>query len=137
MSADTAPSFDGLRFLVVDDTEELAEILTFVLAREGADVEVATDGLTAVRRATAEAFDVVVMDVGLPGLDGVEACRRITAVRDVVVVMLSARDAPADRAAGEAAGAAGYLSKPFTPRALVAQLRELLAAAGRTGREDA
>jgi DNA-binding response OmpR family regulator len=127
-------SFAGLRILVVDDTEELAEILTFVLAREGAEVEVATDGPTAVARATGEAFDVVLMDVGLPGIDGLEACRRITAERDdVTVVMLSARDASADRAAGAAAGAAGYLSKPFTPRALVAQLRELLASADGPG----
>lgn len=135
MSADTARSFDGLRFLVVDDTEELAEILTFVLTREGAQVEVAGDGPTAVARATDDAFDVVLMDVGLPGIDGLEACRRITAVRDVVVVMLSARDAPSDRDAGAAAGAAGYLSKPFTPRTLVAQLRELLAAVDRPGHD--
>lgn len=135
MSDDTARSFDGLRFLVVDDTEELAEILTFVLEREGAAVEVAVDGPSAVARATGEPFDVVLMDVGLPGMDGLEACRRITDVRDVVVVMLSARDAPSDRAAGTAAGAAGYLSKPFTPRTLVAQLRELLPAADRPRRD--
>jgi len=129
------PAFDGLRFLVVDDTEELAEILTFVLAREGADVEVATDGHQAVARATQEPFDVVLMDVGLPGIDGLEACRRITAERDVLVVMLSARDSAADRAAGAEAGAAGYLSKPFAPRALVEQLRALLAATDRSGRD--
>jgi DNA-binding response OmpR family regulator len=128
-SAPPAP-FAGLRVLVVDDTEELAEILTFVLAREGAEVEVATDGLQAVDRATEAAFDVVLMDVGLPGIDGIEACRRITAHREAVVVMLSARDAAADREAGAAAGAAGYLSKPFTPRALVDGLREILGAAG-------
>jgi DNA-binding response OmpR family regulator len=128
----TPRPFDGLRMLVVDDTEELAEILTFVLAREGADVAVATDGLEAVARATGEAFDVVLMDVGLPGIDGLEACRRITAGRDdVTVVMLSAREAAADRAAGAAAGAAGYLAKPFAPRALVAELRALLADADR------
>jgi DNA-binding response OmpR family regulator len=122
----TPPSFTGLRFLVVDDTEELAEILTFVLTREGAEVEVATDGPAAVERALGGSYDVVLMDVGLPGIDGLEACRRITAERDVVVIMLSARDSAADRAAGAAVGAAGYLSKPFTPRALVAALRELL-----------
>lgn len=63
---------DGLRFLVVDDTEELVEIITFLLARQGAQVEVATDGPTAVERASGEAFDVVLMDVGLPGIDGLE-----------------------------------------------------------------
>lgn len=122
-------SLAGLRFLVVDDTEELAEILTFVLAREGASVEVATDGHQAVARATAEPFDVVLMDVGLPGIDGLEACRRITAERDTTVVMLSARAAEDDRAKGAAAGAAGYLGKPFTPRVLVEELRGILATA--------
>lgn len=132
MSAENEGSFAGRRILVVDDTEELAEILTFVLRREGAHVEVATDGLAAVERAGADEIDVVLMDVGLPGIDGLEACRRITAARDdVAVVMLSARDAAADREAGRAAGAVGYLSKPFTPRRLVAELRELLDAAGR------
>jgi DNA-binding response OmpR family regulator len=134
VSPDRVPAFDGLRLLVVDDTEELAEILTFVLEREGAAVEVARDGLAAVDRALAGTFDVVLMDVGLPGIDGLEACRRITAERpDVRVVMLSARDAAADRAAGTAAGALGYLAKPFTPRALVAGLRDLLDAADRPG----
>jgi DNA-binding response OmpR family regulator len=127
--------FAGLRILVVDDTEELAEILTFVLVREGAEVEVATDGLRAVERAAATAYDVVLMDVGLPGVDGLEACRRITAQRaDTVVVMLSARDASTDREAGAAAGATGYLSKPFTPRALVDGLREILGAVDGAGR---
>lgn len=128
-------SLDGLRILVVDDTEELAEILTFVLLREGATVEVATDGHAAVERALAERPDVVLMDVGLPGIDGLEACRRITAAADVVVVMLSARDAAGDREAGAAAGAAGYLSKPFTPRSLVARLGEILASTDRPRRE--
>lgn len=133
MSAENPGTFAGLRILVVDDTEELAEILTFVLTREGAAVEVAVDGPGAVQRATAERFDVVLMDVGLPGIDGLEACRRITAARaDAAVVMLSARDAAADRAAGEAAGATGYLAKPFTPKRLVGELRALLDAGGRS-----
>ena len=132
VSAETPGPFAGRRILVVDDTEELAEILTFVLTREGAHVEVATDGLSAVERATGDGFDVVLMDVGLPGIDGLEACRRITAARDdVAVVMLSAREAAADREAGRTAGATGYLAKPFTPRRLVADLAQLLDAAGR------
>jgi DNA-binding response OmpR family regulator len=132
----TPRPFAGLRILVVDDTEELAEILTFVLVREGAEVETAGDGATAVARATAEAFDVVLMDIGLPGIDGLEACRRITAERpDATVIMLSARDGAADRSAGTAAGAAGYLAKPFAPRTLVTELQGLLAAVGRSGRD--
>ncbi len=121
-----------MRILVVDDTEELADILTFVLSREGADVEVARDGQAAVERALGADFGVVLMDVGLPVIDGLEACRRITTERpDVRVVMLSARDSAADREAGRAAGAVGYLSKPFGPRTLVADLLAVLAAADR------
>jgi DNA-binding response OmpR family regulator len=131
VSSEELPPIAGLRILVVDDTEELSEILTFVLQREGADVQTAADGPTAVRRGTEETFDVILMDVGLPGMDGLEACRRITAERDVPIVMLSAREAAADRAAGTAAGAAGYLAKPFTPRALVADLRAILAGLSR------
>lgn len=128
----------GLRILVVDDTEELADILTFVLAREGAEVEVARDGQAAVKRALTGVFDVVLMDVGLPVIDGLEACRRITGERaDVRVVMLSARDSASDRDAGTAAGAIGYLSKPFAPRTLVAELHAVLAAADATGRAGA
>lgn len=137
MSAVTDPTprpFAGLRILVVDDTEELAEILTFVLTREGALVEAVGDGLTAVSRAAAETFDVVLMDIGLPGIDGLEACRRITTARPgATVIMLSARDGVAERDAGAAAGAAGYLAKPFVPRTLVAELQTLLAAADRPG----
>lgn len=130
----TPRPFSGLRILVVDDTEELAEILTFVLTREGAQVEAAGDGLTAVSRAAAETFDVVLMDIGLPGIDGLEACRRITTARPgATVIMLSARDGLADRSAGTAAGAAGYLAKPFAPRTLVSELQALLGAVDRPG----
>lgn len=123
----------GLRILVVDDTAELAEILTFVLTREGAQVEAVGDGLSAVSRDAAESFDVVLMDIGLPGIDGLEACRRITTSRPgATVIMLSARDGLADRTAGTAAGATGYLGKPFAPRTLVAELQALLAAADRS-----
>jgi two-component system response regulator RegX3 len=127
VSAEDLPTLAGLRILVVDDTEELSEILTFVLEREGAEVHAAADGPTAVERGTTEPFDVILMDVGLPGMDGLEACRRITDERAVPVVMLSAREAAADREAGTAAGAVGYLAKPFAPRTLVADLRTLLA----------
>lgn len=130
----TSRPFAGLRILVVDDTEELADILTFVLSREGAEVRTAGDGTTAVAVAAATPFDVILMDLGLPGIDGLEACRRITTARPgSTVVMLSARDAAGDRSAGAAAGAAGYLSKPFVPRELVRELQALLAENGAGG----
>jgi DNA-binding response OmpR family regulator len=132
VTAESPSTIAGTRILVVDDTEELADILSFVLTREGADVEVARDGQVAVERALADDFGVVLMDVGLPIIDGLEACRRITSERPGTrVVMLSARDSVADREAGTDAGAIGYLSKPFGPRTLVADLLAVLAAADR------
>lgn len=112
--------------LVVDDTPELAEIVTFVLERAGADVATVHDGDAAVRHATTEPCDLVVLDVGLPGIDGFEACRRILAQHETCVVMLSARVTDADRERGRSAGASGYLVKPFTPRGLVTDLETIL-----------
>lgn len=126
MTTDAPSPLAGLRILVVDDTDELAEILTFILERAGSTVARAADGLSAVKRALEDDFDVILMDVGLPGIDGLEACRRITSAREATIVMLSAREAAADRTAGAEAGAAGYLAKPFTPRKLVADLSALL-----------
>ncbi|WP_210491751.1 response regulator [Patulibacter sp. SYSU D01012] len=123
-----ASALAGRRVLVVDDTPELAEIVTFVLERAGADVTTVFDGDAAVRHATREGCDLVVLDVGLPGIDGFEACRRIVAERDTCVVMLSARVTDADRERGRVAGAAGYLIKPFTPRGLVADLETIIEA---------
>ena len=111
--------------LVVDDEESLVLLVTITLQTEPYDVLVARDGEEALALAYAERPDLVLLDVGLPKVDGLEVCRRLRAepeTRGMTIVMLSARAAEEDRAASMAAGADDYLTKPFRPREFVAYL---------------
>jgi len=112
--------------LVVDDDARLGASLRRALAYEGFIVEVASDGPGALVAARDRAPDLVVLDVMLPGLDGVEVCRRLRAGSDVSILMLTARDAVSDRVAGLDAGADDYLVKPFAYDELLARVRALL-----------
>jgi len=114
------------RILVVDDEAPIRELVRGYLEREGFEVEAATDGLAAVDAVRASAPDVVVLDVMLPGLDGIEVCRRIRTFSDAYVLMLTARGEEIDRIVGLTVGADDYLVKPFSPRELVARVRALL-----------
>jgi DNA-binding response OmpR family regulator len=114
------------RILVVDDEAPIRELVRGYLEREGFEVEAATDGLAAVDAARASAPDVIVLDVMLPGLDGIEVCRRIRTFSDAYVLMLTARGEEIDRIVGLTVGADDYLVKPFSPRELVARVRALL-----------
>ena len=114
------------RVLVVEDDATINDAVTRRLAAEGYAVSQAWDGPAAVAAATAEAPDVVVLDVMLPGFDGLEVCRRVQATRPVPVLMLTARDDEADILAGLAVGADDYLTKPFGMRELVARVSALL-----------
>ena len=112
--------------LVVEDDPVINDAVTRRLAAEGYDVAQAWDGPTAVSAATEGAPDVLVLDVMLPGLDGLEVCRRVQAGRPVPVLMLTARDDEADILAGLAVGADDYLTKPFGMKELVARVGALL-----------
>ncbi len=115
------------RVLVVDDDAALRAALARALALEGYDVDVAEDGARAVARfEDGDAPDVVVLDVLMPNLDGLGACRRIRARSDVPILMLTARDEIGDRIEGLDAGADDYLGKPFAVAELLARLRALL-----------
>ena len=114
------------RVLVVEDDPTINDAVTRRLAAEGYAVSQAWDGPAAVAAATAEAPDVLVLDVMLPGFDGLEVCRRVQATRPVPVLMLTARDDEADILAGLAVGADDYLTKPFGMRELVARVSALL-----------
>ena len=114
------------RLLVIDDDEQLLAALRRALAYEGYDVEVAPTGEAGLRAALKQPPDVVVLDVLLPGLDGLEVCRRLRGGGDVPVLMLTARDEVADRVAGLDAGADDYLVKPFAVDELLARVRALL-----------
>ena len=116
----------GIRVLVVDDEEPIAALIRGYLEREGWSVEVAGDGRAALERFDAVQPDVVVLDVMLPELDGVEVCRRLRASSSAYILMLTARSEEVDKLVGLAVGADDYLTKPFSPRELVARIRALL-----------
>jgi two-component system response regulator MprA len=123
------------RILVVDDDERLGASLKRALAYEGHAVEVASDGPGALVAARDRPPDLVVLDVMLPGIDGVEVCRRLREGSDVPILMLTARDAISDRVSGLDAGADDYLVKPFAYDELLARVRALLRRHEPGGRE--
>src|SRR5216110_2339197 len=114
------------RVLVVEDERTIAESVAVRLRAEGFAVDLAHDGPDAVAAARAGRPDLVVLDVMLPGYDGLEVCRRIQAERTVPVLMLTARDDETDLLVGLAVGADDYLTKPFSMRELVARVHVLL-----------
>jgi len=120
------PGRRGRRLLVVEDDRAIADAVVRRLVSEGYAVDAAHDGPAAVAAADRTDYDAVVLDVMLPGLDGLEVCRRVQARRPVPVLMLTARDDEADRLVGLAVGADDYLTKPFSPRELVARIGALL-----------
>jgi two-component system, OmpR family, response regulator len=116
-----------MRVLVVEDDELLASALSRGLAAEGYAVEVAADGVDALHRATEFDYDAMILDVMLPGLNGVGVCTQLRAAdRDLPVLMLTAKDGSDDHVAGLDAGADDYLAKPFKYPVLLARLRALL-----------
>src|SRR3954471_6975353 len=116
----------GARVLVVDDAAEFRELVAAVLRQEGFVVEAAVDGPTALDAARASAPDVVVLDIGLPGMDGVEVCRRLRTFSDAYVVMLTGRDEEVEKLIGLSVGADDYITKPFSNRELVARIRAMM-----------
>ncbi|MFI8966166.1 response regulator transcription factor [Streptomyces sp. NPDC053493] len=117
---------NGGRILVVDDDPTVAEVVSGYLERAGFSVEHAADGLDAVRRATERRPDLVVLDLMLPGLDGLEVCRRLRAAGPVPVIMLTARGDEEERITGLEVGADDYVTKPFSPRELVLRVESVL-----------
>lgn len=115
-----------LRALVVDDEAPLAQLVADYLAREGFVVQVVGDGLAAVEAARVARPDVIVLDLMLPGIGGVEACRRIRTFSDAYIVMLTARAEELDTLIGLSVGADDYVTKPFSPRELVARVQAML-----------
>jgi len=117
--------------VVVEDEAAIADAIAARLRSEGIEVEVAGDGPSAVALVERVRPDLVVLDVLLPGFDGLEVCRRIQRERPVPVLMLTARDAELDLVVGLEVGADDYMTKPFSPRELVARVRALLRRAAR------
>ena len=114
------------RVLVVEDDAPLAATLERMLAAEGHDVEVASDGNEALRRARDRPFDLVVLDVMLPGLDGIAVCKRLRATGPLPILLLTALGGTEERVRGLDSGADDYLVKPFAYEELLARVRALL-----------
>ena len=120
------PNATAHRVLVVEDEPIIAEAVASRLRAEGFEVDLAYDGPGAVDAAARLQPDLIVLDVMLPGFDGLEVCRRVQAARPVPVLMLTARDDETDLLIGLAVGADDYLTKPFSMRELVARVRVLM-----------
>src|SRR3712207_2539849 len=114
------------RVLVVEDDDEIAQVLQRSLRLDGYEVRIAGDGESALDQAAAYHPDLVILDLGLPKLDGIEVARRLRAADDVPILMLTARDAVESRVEGLDSGADDYLVKPFERQELLARLRALL-----------
>jgi DNA-binding response OmpR family regulator len=118
------------RVLLIDDDKRLHELLTTYLEQNGFAVTGAPDGQRGLSALDAEPFDVVLLDVMMPGMDGLEVCRRIRAKSRVPILMLTAKGDETDRVVGLELGADDYIAKPFGPRELVARLRAVLRRVG-------
>ncbi|WP_256837846.1 response regulator transcription factor [Ornithinimicrobium faecis] len=114
------------RVLLVEDEEHLAQLVQRYLERDRFEVCIIGDGNQAVEVAQQWQPDVIVLDLGLPGMDGVEVCRRVRTFSDCYVIMLTARAAEVDKLVGLSVGADDYVTKPFSPRELVARVGALL-----------
>jgi DNA-binding response OmpR family regulator len=120
------PTPAGLRALVVDDEPPLVKVVSSYLEREGFEVASAGDGEQAIVLAREFDPDVIVLDLMLPGIDGIEACRQIRTFSDAYIVMLTARVDEVDRIVGLSTGADDYVTKPFSPGELMARVRAML-----------
>jgi DNA-binding response OmpR family regulator len=116
----------GLRVLVVDDERALADLVASYLTRDGFEVSMAQDGQQAIAQARQVDPDVMVLDLGLPVVDGVEVCRVVRTFSDCYIIMLTARTEEIDKLIGLSVGADDYLTKPFSPRELLARIHAML-----------
>jgi DNA-binding response OmpR family regulator len=115
-----------MKTLIVDDDLDLADVLSFTLRRAGFEVIVAHDGQMALERWRAENPDLIVLDLNLPRLDGLSVCQQIRAEADTPIIILSVRDEEDDIVKGLTLGADDYITKPFSPRQLIARVQAVL-----------
>ncbi|QYR19945.1 response regulator transcription factor [Paenibacillus sp. sptzw28] len=114
------------RILVVDDEERIRRLLKMYLEKEGYSIEEAEDGETALRLATVSDFDLILLDVMLPGIDGIEVCSRLRQVKATPVIMLTAKGEEMNRVQGFEVGADDYVVKPFSPREVIYRVKAIL-----------
>src|SRR3954453_13004253 len=123
------------RVLVVEDEEAISQALSFLLRKEGFEVGVAGSGPAALTEFDRNGADVVLLDLMLPGLSGLEVCRQLRQKADVAVVMLTAKDSEVDKVVGLEIGADDYVTKPFSTRELVARIRAVLRRRGQSAND--
>lgn len=116
----------GKKILIVEDELNIAETVAYSLEKEGFKVQVANDGNTGLEKIFREDPDLVVLDLMLPGMDGLEICRQVRRRSDVPIIMLTAKEAEIDRVLGLEMGADDYITKPFSLRELVARVKTVL-----------
>ena len=126
MTAMPEPTGSKTRVMIVEDDPNVAEVIVRYLERDGFDVRWMTDGKEALEEALDSLPDLVVLDIMLPSLDGLEVCRRLRAKAPIPIIMLTALGEESDRVMGLELGADDYISKPFSPRELVARVRSVL-----------
>lgn len=114
------------RVLVVEDEESYSDALAYMLRKEGFEVSIAADGNAALAEFDRNGADIVLLDLMLPGIPGTEVCRQIRATSSVPVIMVSAKDDEVDKVVGLELGADDYVTKPYSPRELVARIRAVL-----------
>jgi DNA-binding response OmpR family regulator len=114
------------RVLVVDDEPAITDAVSYTLESEGFDVTAHSDGEAALEAVRADSYDLVILDLMLPGLSGLEVCRRLRAESDIPILMLTARDTEVDRVLGLEIGADDYVTKPFSMAELVSRVRAML-----------
>ncbi|MFZ5643653.1 MAG: response regulator transcription factor [Bacillota bacterium] len=122
-----------MRILVVDDEERIRSIIKMYFTREGFDIKEAVDGRNALDILGREKFDLIILDIMMPELDGWAVCREVRSRSSVPIIMLTAREEEVDRVVGLEMGADDYVVKPFSPRELLARVKAVLR---RTGRSD-
>ena len=125
------------RILVVEDEESFSDALGYMLRKEGFEVALAANGPDAVNEFERNGADLVLLDLMLPGLSGLEVCRQLRQRSDVPVIMLTAKDAEVDKVVGLEIGADDYVTKPFSARELLARIRAVLRRHGVEGEESA
>lgn len=123
------------RILIVEDEEKIARFLELELGHEGYVTEKASDGIDAVDIAQREDFDIIILDIMLPSISGIEVLRRIRRTSDVPIILLTARDSVMDKVTGLDMGANDYITKPFAIEELLARIRVLLRKSGETTTE--
>lgn len=124
------------RILIVDDDPQIRDVLRIALTQAGFSVREAGDGAEGLAKARGGGDDLIVLDIGLPEMDGLEMCRRLRAERNTPVLFLTARDDEIDRVLGFELGGDDYVTKPFSPRELVARIKAILKRAGTGGPSD-